>query len=64
MDGFSGLLSGGVGGAAGSPVPVLDTPVSARAWIADVISAVGALEPAGDSGVLVDLLRGLEDVKS
>ncbi|MFJ4171809.1 HNH endonuclease, partial [Paenarthrobacter sp. NPDC089714] len=68
MDGFSGQLGGGVGGAAGVAAASGHVSVErslAVGWsIADLIAAVGALELAGDSGVLVDLLRGLEDVKS
>ncbi|MFI2565008.1 hypothetical protein ACH488_12730, partial [Paenarthrobacter sp. NPDC018779] len=46
------------------PVPVLETNLSAQAAVADLIAVVGALEPVGGSGVLVGLLRGLEDLKS
>ncbi|MFK0009462.1 HNH endonuclease [Paenarthrobacter sp. NPDC090520] len=68
MDGFSGQVGGGVGGAAGVAAAFGHVSVErslAAGWsIADLIAVVGALEPAGDSGALVDQLRGLEDVKS
>lgn len=64
MDGTSAGQHSGVGGAADNPVPVPETPVDARASIAGLITAVGALQPLSGSGALVDLLRGLEDLKS
>ncbi|MFI2566576.1 HNH endonuclease [Paenarthrobacter sp. NPDC018779] len=64
MDGFSVGQDGGVGDAAASGYASVERPLAVGSSIADLIAVVSALESAGDSGALVDQLRGLEDLKS
>ncbi|MFI2566804.1 hypothetical protein ACH488_21845, partial [Paenarthrobacter sp. NPDC018779] len=65
--GSSASVSPVAGAGSSQPaVPVCGVPSAGGdlVSVADLIAVVGALEPAGGSGVLVGLLRGLEDLKS